>query len=33
MTDEKEPPISLEDIDEKDIPERIPTTYLNNRRY
>jgi len=31
MTDEKEPPISLEDIDEKDIPERIPTTYLNNR--
>ncbi len=31
MTDEKEPPISLEDIDEKDIPERIPSTYLNNR--
>ena len=31
MTDEKEPSISLEDIDEKDIPERIPTTYLNNR--
>ena len=31
MTDEKEPTISLEDIDEKDIPERIPTTYLNNR--
>ena len=31
MTDEKEPPISLEDIGEKDIPERIPTTYLNNR--
>ena len=31
MTDEKEPSISLEDIDEKDIPERIPVTYLNNR--
>ncbi|TET03030.1 MAG: tRNA-intron lyase [Promethearchaeota archaeon] len=31
MTDEKEPSISLEDLDEKDIPERIPTTYLNNR--
>ena len=31
MTDEKEPPISLEDIDEKDIPKKIPSTYLNNR--
>ncbi|MHA1471710.1 MAG: tRNA-intron lyase, partial [Promethearchaeota archaeon] len=31
MTEQKEPPISLEDIDEKDIPDKIPTTYLNNR--
>ena len=31
MSDEKEPKISLENLDEKDIPDRIPTTYLNNR--
>jgi tRNA-intron endonuclease len=31
MTDEKESPILLEDIDEKDIPEKIPTKYINNR--
>jgi tRNA-intron endonuclease len=31
MTEEKETPISLEDIDEKDIPEKIPTKFINNR--
>ena len=31
MTEQKEQPISLEDIDENDIPDKIPTTYLNNR--
>ena len=31
MTEEKEKPISLEDIDEKDIPEKIPTKFINNR--
>ena len=31
MTDEKESPISLEDIDEKLIPAKIPAKYINNR--
>lgn len=31
MTEEKGSPISIEDIDEKDIPEKIPTKYINNR--
>jgi tRNA-intron endonuclease len=31
MTDEKEPLISLEDIDEEKIPDKIPSTFLNNR--
>ena len=31
MTEEKESPISLEDLDEKDIPEKIPAKFINNR--
>jgi tRNA-intron endonuclease len=31
MTEEKGSPISIEDIDEKDIPEKIPTKFINNR--
>lgn len=31
MTEEKESPISLDNIDEKDIPEKIPAKYINNR--
>ena len=31
MTEEKGSPISIEDVDEKDIPEKIPTKYINNR--
>ncbi len=31
MTDEKELPISLEDIDEKLIPAKIPAKFINNR--
>ncbi|MFX0077513.1 MAG: tRNA-intron lyase [Candidatus Hermodarchaeota archaeon] len=31
MTEEKETPITLEDIDESDIPEKIPTKFINER--
>jgi tRNA-intron endonuclease len=31
MSKEKEPPISLEDINDDDIPEKIPTKFINNR--
>ncbi len=31
MSKEKEPPISLEDINDDDIPKKIPTKFINNR--
>ena len=31
MTEEKGSQISIDDIDEKDIPEKIPTKFINNR--
>jgi len=31
MSKEKEPPISLEDLNDDDIPKKIPTKFINNR--
>ena len=31
MTEEKGSQISIDDIDENDIPEKIPTKFINNR--